>query len=372
MINVNALCDPQVLFHDLTKVDEVYTIYYDETNNIRKLHITPNGLNVSNPQCFVLGGIAHKGTPRDLDFEDLRLKLKLPENVYDMKLKHLGKGGFLQLLEAEKTKTFLFWLIENNLFIHFSVMDPLYWSIVDIIDSIVAEAELDLPMEYILCIKNDLHTILMHNLDHTIDLFKRYTYPNVGSDRRLAFICELQRLLGIHRDLLPDFNFQMLKGVLEAAEGLDALPFLEDEKPNVLIDGVSEFYMSRFFLFKNSAHIFDEEKIVEARIAKESFHCDGHPLKNYEFVNSAQEEGIQISDCIVGLLGKGVAFANSFSQSDLKDEISSFSAIQKHNLKLIAKLLDDSIAENKAFAHYVLSLTDISKCQYLFEDLLED
>ena len=39
---------------------------YDETNNVRRLRLTPEGFNIRSPDCFVLGGIVHRGTARAL------------------------------------------------------------------------------------------------------------------------------------------------------------------------------------------------------------------------------------------------------------------------------------------------------------------
>jgi hypothetical protein len=48
------------------------------------------------------------------------------------------------------------------------------------------------------------------------------------------------------------------------ARGLNSLPYLEDETPNVLIDGFGSFFMNRLCLFKNAEHILDDEKQIEA------------------------------------------------------------------------------------------------------------
>lgn len=62
MIDVNEIRDPEIALHDPASVNGVYTIYCDETNNIRRLHVRSDGLNVREPQCFVLGGVAHTAT----------------------------------------------------------------------------------------------------------------------------------------------------------------------------------------------------------------------------------------------------------------------------------------------------------------------
>jgi len=42
----------------MPNIHKRYTLYYDETNNIRRLALTDTGLNHDALDCFVLGGIA--------------------------------------------------------------------------------------------------------------------------------------------------------------------------------------------------------------------------------------------------------------------------------------------------------------------------
>lgn len=121
MIEVNDMRDLAIQLHGLTKADEPYTMYYDETNNIRRLLITPDGLNVRNPQCFVLGGVAHTRAARDLSVETLRTALRPQKSAKEIILKHLGKGGFLDLLGSKKVSAFLDWMIAERLFIRYQV-----------------------------------------------------------------------------------------------------------------------------------------------------------------------------------------------------------------------------------------------------------
>ncbi|WP_157782695.1 hypothetical protein, partial [Pseudomonas syringae] len=42
----------------MRNINKPYTLYYDETNNIRSLSLTETGLNHEILDCFVLGGLA--------------------------------------------------------------------------------------------------------------------------------------------------------------------------------------------------------------------------------------------------------------------------------------------------------------------------
>ena len=366
MIDINKMRDPAIRLHGLTKADEPYTFYYDETNNIRRLLITPDGLNVRNPQCFVLGGIAYTGSVRDINIETLRTALKIQKSAKEIKLKHIGKGDFLELLGSQKVATFLDWLLAEQLLIHYQVLDVMYWSIVDIVDSIVTELGQAELMVIAPALKNDLYTVLRDDLDGTVELLNRYTYPDVGRLHRSAFLGELTKLVIARRVPLPDFNFQMLKGVLEMAATLDSLPYLEDEGPNVLIDEFSAFYINRICLFKNSSHLFDIEKLIEDRLADQSLLDNGRPVENFRFVDSKQEVGVQIADVAVGLLGKAFTFFNRTGMSELQDIQGALSPVQAGNLSRLTSLIDRSIVENAAFAHQLLSHEDQRRAALFF------
>lgn len=58
VVDVNKLRESTTIMGELRNVDHGYTFYYDETNNMRALKITKNGLNIGEqPICFALGGI---------------------------------------------------------------------------------------------------------------------------------------------------------------------------------------------------------------------------------------------------------------------------------------------------------------------------
>ena len=325
MIDVNEMRDIIVAAYQLTNVDEPYTFYYDETNNVRKLHLTADGMNIRRPECFVIGGIVHRGPPRPIDLAPLRAGLRLQATVKEIKLEHLGKGRFLQVLASPKVETFLAWIAAQGFLIHYQVTDLLYWSIVDIVDSILTEiGESPLTAAHLL-LKDSLYSVLRDDVDGTAELLGRYTYPDVGRARRSAFIAELLALVEHREHLLEHFPFYMLKGLLQMARGLESLPYLEDETPNVLIDGFGAFFMNRLMLFKNAQHILDDEKRIEAYLNALELSDKDVPLRHYRFANSKSEPGVQLSDPAAGLLGKLFSHVNRTSLDDLTEEMTNLS-----------------------------------------------
>ena len=146
-MNVTRDRELEIESMQLENMDNKYTFFYDETNNIRKFFLKENGkINIQLKelnQNFLLGGVCYEETTTltSISFQklkkDLYLDKKIIEENLEIKFKHIAKGDFLQCLKSKKLKTFLEWILSNNLYIHYSSLDIFYWSIVDIIESSV-------------------------------------------------------------------------------------------------------------------------------------------------------------------------------------------------------------------------------------------
>lgn len=80
--------------------------------------------------------------------------------------------------------------------------------------------------------------------------------------------------------------------------------FLQDNEKDVLVQEYFLLRIGRCYMFKNSFHYFDEEDEAELKM-KEIKMLDGDKeLLNYAFVDSKKDRLIQISDALIGLLGK--------------------------------------------------------------------
>lgn len=356
MIDVDERREMIIDAHGLENVDHPFTLHYDETNNIRRLRLTPGGLNVREPRCFVLGGVAHDGPAPTLDFETLRGALSLQKTAVELKLEHLGKGDGLAILEAPRVGAFLEWLEVQDVLLHYQVLDPLYWSIIDIIDSIVTEHGAVQLMMMAPVLKTDLYRVLRFDTASTAAWLESYGYPNVGARRRAEFIADLLKRVEDAESLLPHFNYQMLKGVFQIARRLDALPYLEDEPNNILIDGFGAFYLERVTLFKNAAHVLDIEPTIAAYLDGVPLVSDGLPFKNYRFADSKLEPWVQVSDAVAGLLGKVFTFLNDASDDDLSDTVAALSDRQREALERLSGLLNRSVETCAGFAHHIVAL----------------
>jgi hypothetical protein len=359
--DIDELRDTEIRLHGLTKAGLIYTFYYDETNNIRKLQVGARGLNVTTLKVFVLGGVVHEGAPRPIDIQALRSTMRIQATAAEIKLEHIAKGDFLGLLQSRKLASFLHWIIDNGLMIHYQEIDPFYWSIVDIIDSILAGLDEHALFQHHLILKGDLVEVLRSDLLTTVGLFYRYRYPDLAPEDREPFLNDLIALVARNHDTLPHFNANMLKGVLQAGRGLDSLAFVEGEVPNLLIDNFSSFYMNRLAVFKHSHHVLDMENSIRKRFLESPLTSGGKPVTHYRFADSKAEPAIQIADVIVGVLGKMHTYLTETSREKVAAARACLTGTSLRNVEFLRDLIDTSDATNVAFLHHVASAHDLDK-----------
>lgn len=95
------ICDNQI-----EEAEKVFTFYYDETNNGRKLHIKEKNynytFNVDICVNFIVGGIAFEGNEFNGYIEKLFKDFKLQKSIKNLKAKHIIKS--LKFEECLKLK----------------------------------------------------------------------------------------------------------------------------------------------------------------------------------------------------------------------------------------------------------------------------
>ncbi|MBP1290622.1 MULTISPECIES: DUF3800 domain-containing protein [Bradyrhizobium] len=360
-MDIDEFRNSQMRLYGLTKADESYTFYHDETNNIIKLHVGVQGLNVAELKVFVLGGVVHEGAPRAIDIEPLRAAMRVQKSAPEIKLKHVAKGDFLAVLRSAKLTTVLRWIADNGLMIHYHDLDPLYWSIVDIIDSILSELRDPVLIQYHALLKSDLAAVLRSYLAATINLFYRYNYPDLVPEHRKPFLNELVDLLNHSVDVLSPVNARMLKNVLKAGRSLESLDFIEGYPPHLLIDDFSTFYMGRIAIFKNSAHVLDMEESIRDRFERTPLTSGGKPVTHYRFADSKAEPGIQLSDIVVGVLGKMHTYFTETAAEEIAADRAGLAGTSLQNAELLRDLISASHVANIAFLNHVSSLHDLDK-----------
>lgn len=342
--------------------DKEYTFYYDETNNIKKFYVKENDFNYTFTANFVLGGLLHIGEAPDV--QHLIDSFKLQKTIKEVKFKHIAYGDFLDCLKSEKLKLFLQFIKDSNLYIHYSSLNILYWSVVDIVDSAIANSDVvqKLGPQFANHLKNDLYKLSRLEIDSVIELFYKFEYPNIKKESVLPFIEALTSLFDNYIDSTEyHFGLESLRQILKEAKKKDSLPFIMNEEDHVLLKDLSQFYLRPIYLFKNSTHIFDNEDSVSETLNEYKILDGTEEIKNYKFIDSQSNPLVQLSDVFVGIIGKLTNYLNTSTKDNIDNDFSSLSSIQESNIDLLIDVIDKSLNKNIGFVHNTDSFEELSK-----------
>lgn len=315
-INVEDQKDTVWKLNGIKPFNEEMTFYYDESGNCRKFYLTDNGFN--DPEAikgdFVLAGIAHNGKSYEIDLVSLHEALEYKEGQKELKFKHLyhNSADFVSFMGSKRATEFLEWLDKSGLYIHYSALNNLFYSLVDIVDSLWETHPMCIM--YFGDIKNALYDFTIEHQDEVIDILIRHTYPDVKDT--VSFCYELCDLISKYNDDSTynlGFFLELFRQMLKAAGKMGKLPFIQDNEPNMLIKEYYLFYLERCEIFSKSLHIFDEEKAVEKKMSNIQLYEHGKILNHYKFVKSHENIFVQISDMIAGLLRRLFIFLDEKS-----------------------------------------------------------
>lgn len=343
-----------------------YIFYYDETNNIKTFYVRENDFNYTFTANFVLGGLLHEGAVPDV--QPLIDSFRLQKTAKEVKFKHIAFGDFLDCLKSQKLNLFFLFLKDSNLYVHYSSLNILYWSVVDIVDSAImnSDAAIQLGPGFDNHLKNDLYKLCRLEIDAVIQLFYVFEYPNIKPDKIGNFI---EALSNLFEEYLPlqefHFGLESLRQILKESKKKDELAFVMDEEDHVLLADLTHFYLRPIYTFKNSTHIFDNEDSIREALNEYRMLDNGVEFKNYSFVDSQDNQLIQLSDIFIGFMGKYTQYRNTHTMEEIKADIDSFSALQLENMKLFIDIINKSDQKNPAFLHATDSYEEVMKFDHI-------
>ncbi len=344
-INVEDQKDTVWKLNGIKPFNEEMTFYYDESGNCRKFYLTDNGFN--DPEAikgdFVLAGIAHNGKSYEIDLVSLHEALEYKEGQKELKFKHLyhNSADFVSFMGSKRATEFLEWLDKSGLYIHYSALNNLFYSLVDIVDSLWETHPMCIM--YFWDIKNALYDFTIEHQDEVIDILIRHTYPDVKDT--VSFCYELCDLISKYNDdsiYNPGLFLELFRQMLKAAGKMGKLPFIQDNEPNMLIKEYYLFYLERCEIFSKSLHIFDEEKAVEKNLSNIQLYEHGKILNHYKFVKSHENIFVQISDMIAGLLRRLFIFLDEKSIGEIKSLAEKLNENQINNFNILWRLISRS------------------------------
>ena len=355
------------------------TFYYDETNNQRKLSLKKNFLNLCDKN-FILGGVVRFEKIFKGDFDVLKAELfknGLQQNINELKLKYLSqKKDFLKFIDDKRVKIFLRWLIKTNLYIHFLNLNHLYYSIVDIIDEIYQTGTLEENRE----IKSFFYKLVRENIQDFYHIFLKYNYPNLKKENCYSFFDELIDIL--NKKFPEDKKTKEFISFFKSGIKNNEFILLTDNEDDTLIDDYEHFYTDPILIFEDSKFIFNNEETICNKIENrkiilrknlEDISLDKNQkfkLENYKrildkadisFQDSKNNKFIQISDCVVGILGKFFEYINITSL----DEIKKTDYLNIEGIALLIELLDKSVNYSELLLKNIQADLEVEKLFFL-------
>ncbi|MHA6908198.1 DUF3800 domain-containing protein [Ralstonia pseudosolanacearum] len=328
----------------MPNVDKRYTLYYDETNNIRRLVLAGTGLNHDALDCFVLGGIALEPRAVLPDIAALRAQLRIQPSAREMKLRHLVQGDYAACLGSRKVEHFLAWLLDAPAYIHYSNFSVLNWSIVDLIDSLIVSHRFRHLIAVHNELKNELHALVRLDPLAYFRLLKTFNYPDVAVERIPEFVRSVRAFLFRNGFVFRNFATMTLCDLLQEAADDTTLDFLVGNDSGVLVGSFDTVFLNRLATFTNAVHVFDEEPQIRSSLDQRRIFC-GDQAITYCFANSRHEPAIQVSDVLCGILGKHFSCMEKLSIEQLEAWNTSLSDQQRRNVALLAKLIDKADEE---------------------------
>lgn len=87
--------------------DLAWDVFYDETNNYRKVFLSNGRLNITFDSNFVLAGIATKESKDSIVWNNFYKKIGIHNNISELKAKNVFRGDFFDVSFVAKIKQFL-------------------------------------------------------------------------------------------------------------------------------------------------------------------------------------------------------------------------------------------------------------------------
>lgn len=326
-------------------------MYYDETNNIRRLKLSEVGLNAPADRTFAIAGIALKPGQMLSGWGDLRRTMGIQANSTEVKFKHVALPDYEAALGSRKLSIFLEWLVQSDFLVHYSVLDVLYWSVLDVIESLMVDDRFKIG-EVHKELKNELHFAVTMAPKAFMALLHGFAYPNLKRRDVGSFLSCVLTFVNRRVPKNRSTTMKMLKEVLRRAAKVPGLElvFLHDNEPGELIGDFSVHFMHCLYVFKHASHVLDSETNIEQIMQRFEIR-DGDRLVDYRFADSESEIGIQASDVVTGLVGRHFTYVQQHSLPELRDALARFSEQQLRNLGLLRELIHKSDAFSDGLLH---------------------
>lgn len=364
------------LIRQMTNIDKMnLKMFFDESNNIRVVRLTENGTNENIHNIyFVLGGLAYPETS-DVDLSDIFSYIGVSQIPNDAKLRFFTRGEteFKKILKETRLLKYLQFLKEKNIYFHSNVYHFLYYSLIDILDSLFEEDDVNRGVYYTyhLTFKSDFIEVLDFQYERVLSILYEFEYPNIPEEKTLEFI---EKLLDLYTEVLNEnfddsvpenFTKELLRQMIKSKKNKSNLLFLNDNERFAISEGLFGIYLHNACLFNAENKIFDEEPSIKNKFENND---PNYELKlNMKFKKSHDEIGVQLSDVISGFMAKMINFISNKTTNQINEFVKELDSNSYNSLKLFFQILDYSNDYCKYFFVWQLPAYIMRKFSYFRE-----
>ncbi len=338
--------------------DTSYKFYYSENNIISetRLSVRDYSLDILSSN-FIIGGVVLLcGDPKH-EINSIFSSVELLSDNYDILYKHVVESTFLNCLKYSKLSNFLINILNSNLYLHYSSINLLYRSIDDIIDSCIDSGH----FSDILILKNTLYKICNENIELIKSLLFDYEYLNIsGLVDAVINIVNQEKYQTIYGAYIDKLISMLIK-----TRDNDILPFTYKKRRYLLLESSIMSYCSQIYLFDKSEHIFNNDNNMQKRVDN-FFSMYGKDEFNYNFIDAENNIFIQASSVLIRVFDKLKKYLNSSSEAGIVRDINKLDATQRHNLRLLGKLIGKTDCHNQALIVNTEPLCEIIKMSTMF------
>lgn len=329
-------------FHGFEICQEPWRLYYDETGNWRSISYRDGKVRDAHAfeRDFILGGIVVTGEAAIPELLEGSKKLPAPNGEIKCKSVLGGSKDFRKVLRRQETTDFLNLIDRDGVAVHYHAQDNLYYSTVDIVDSLIVMPIHRAAVMFERELKNELYFCALQDPIAFLNELSSFGYPNISRSNVRPFCEFLQWVISLRQSTerspedMEGFFLEALRQMVKAASKEESLAFLEGNKDDSLVDDFSSHYTTACAVLPKATHIFDEESHVSMKLVE--------PLNNYIFVNSKSEPLVQLADVWVGFLSRLFAFLDDWIRYPFAPDDRHLQSQEIDNLRTAKRLIDRS------------------------------
>ncbi|XQP55329.1 MAG: DUF3800 domain-containing protein [Mycoplasmoidaceae bacterium] len=345
-------------------IDLKFDMYFDESGFPGKFNIKAEDQSNKKAQYenFILAGVAFEhGQKVDLASLKNIFKKMTKSSEFKSKLFFSRKKNKAPNIFVDKNINDLFeWIKNNNGYIHYSVMNNIYYSLTDIIDSFIdVFPEIVLPIQFKL--KNDLFYYVLNNYNEFKKFFVAVGYPNITNSK--LFCKELIKIINKNKNkflqYVDSLNIIIWCLSIFASENIQ-FSFLSNREPFTAINDYSHIYHSRIINFYNCEKTFDNQNQVKNYLSKNAIYYKKKEIINFKFVDSKKDLLVQLSDFLAGFIKNTFIFLDYVHPEIIKKTVHFMADKKINNLKTFDEIVEKSLKISDLFIQSILP-TDLMK-----------